>query len=388
MCLFFSESNAFLVTTYKTDKLNYQVPTRVIVAGAGDNLGTLFQQVARSKALKYNQLNSTEQIVLITAKEPDGDNKALLKSWGFTTQSDSWHTFNGDTLLDEVVKFKQIASIDIFSHSSAQHGIHLDGRAHRLTLNTKNLDRLKGHFMKDAYAFLHGCNAGFMLAPFLSQVWEIPVAGAMTSTNFQRLHNDGNYYLTEEGFFPNTDWAQSNDKTFDTSMACNAGLCKRLKPDNNPYTGFWGEYTEGGLPFFKFFCSKNSTEVCTRIMAKSLLSYIGTTNLKPTSNLTEYRNAVVDFLCPVSAKKDLRKECEANLENALVTGDYTYNPFTKTQVQCDFQKCEAEIKCKNVILSTIAKPGTCELINTFEGKATTIVREYKAYMEAYKYLAN
>jgi hypothetical protein len=388
MCLMAFESNAFLVTTYNTEKLNYNLPTRILVAGAGDDLGTQFQQVARGKALKYSQQYPNEQIVLIAANEPDVDDKAVLKSWGFSFQLENKSTFNGDTLLDETVKFKQIASIDIFSHSSAQHGIHLDGRAHRLTLNTKNIERLKGHFTKDAYAFLHGCNAGFNLAPFLSSAWEIPVAGAMTSTNFQKLHNDGNYYLTEEGFFPNTDWATTNNKSFNETVNCNAGMCLRLKPDNNPYTGFWGEYGDGGLPFYKFFCVKNSLEVCNRVMAKSLLSFIGNTNLKTTETLTEYKNSLFDFLCPVSAKRDLRKECEENLESALVTGDLTYNPFTRTQVQCNFKSCEAEIVCKNVFLTGISKPGTCQLVNHFEGKATTLVREYKAYLDGFKNLNN
>ncbi|MDD4972874.1 MAG: hypothetical protein PHY93_00905 [Bacteriovorax sp.] len=388
MCLLASESNAFLVTTYSSDKLNYNLPTRILVAGAGDDLGTQFQQVARGKALKYSQQYPNEQIVLIAADEPDIDDKIALQNWGFNFQRENKSTFNGDTFLDEAKKFKQIASIDIFSHSSAQYGIHLDGKAHRLTLNTKNVERLKGHFTKDAYAFLHGCNGGFNLAPFLSNAWEIPVAGAMTSTNFQKLHSDGNFYLTEEGFFPNTDWAQTNDKTFNESVKCNAGMCLRLKPDNNPYTGFWGEYGDGGLSFYKFFCIKNSPDACKRVMAKSLLGFVGNTNLKAGATLVEYKKLLFDFLCPVSAKRDLRRECEQNLENALVTGDLTYNPFSRKQIECNFQSCSVEIKCQKVLLTGIYRPGTCQLINNFEGKSTTLVREYKAYLEGFNNLNN
>ena len=386
MLLFALEANAFLITTYKTDTLNYNLPTRILVAGAGDDLGTQFQEVARGKALKYSQQYPNEQIVLITANEPGIDDKLALKNWHFNFQQEIKSSFNGDTFLDQVVKFTQIASIDIFSHSSAQYGIHLDGKAHRLTLNTKHVERLKGHFLKDAYAFLHGCNGGFNLAPFLSSAWEIPVAGAMTSTNFQKLHSDGNYYLSEDGFFPNSDWASVNDKSFDNPVKCNSGMCLRLKPDNNAYTGFWGEYGDGGLSFYKFFCMKNGESECNRVMAKSLLSFVGNSNLKAASSLVEYKKSLFDFLCPVSAKRDLRKECEENLESSLVTGDLTYNPFTKTQIECNFQSCEVEIKCTHFF--GINKPGSCQLINHFDGKSTTLAREYKAYLDGYKYLNN
>jgi hypothetical protein len=40
-----------------------------------------------------------------------------------------------------------------------------------------------------------------------------------------------------------------------------------------------------------------------------------------------------------------------------------------------------------ILFKGVDKPGTCELKNLSNGKATTLVREYKAYLEAYKYLA-
>ncbi|MGZ3787051.1 MAG: hypothetical protein ACXVLQ_00930 [Bacteriovorax sp.] len=386
MCLMATESNAYLVTTFNSAKVNYDLPTRILVAGAGDDLGTQFQEVARGKALKYSQQYPGEQIVLIAANEPDVDDKTVLKNWGFNLVNEDRSSFNGKVLAEEAAKFNKISSIDIFSHSSAQYGIHLDGKAHRLTLNTSGLEKLKGHFLKDAYAILHGCNGGFNLAPFLSGVWEIPVAGAMTSTNFQKLHEDGNFYLTEDGFYPNADWAKINDKSFDEPVNCKPGMCLRLKPDNHPYTGFWGEYADGGLPFYKFFCIKNSTETCTSTMAKSLLSFVGNTNLKKTATLAEYKKSLFDFLCPISAKRDLRGECETNLENSLVSGDQTYNPFSRNQVECDFQSCKVEIKCSKVPLTGVYRPGTCTLMNNFDGKATTLVREYKAYLEGFKNL--
>ncbi len=384
LCLMAFKSHAFLVTALNTDKLDPNKPTHILVAGAGDDLGTQFQQVARSKALKYSQLYPGDQIVMISHDEPEMDNKALLNAWGFQLIKKDRSTFNGKSFIEEAAKFNQIASMDIFSHSSAQYGIHLDGKAHRLTLNTKGLEELKGHFTKDAYVYLHGCNSGFNLAPFLSDVWEIPVAGSMTSTNFQKLHSDGNFYLTEEGFYPSNEWAQTNSKSFNEPVPCNkAGMCLRLKPDNNPYIGFWGEYHDGGLPFYKFFCVKNQSSDCKRIMAKSLLSFNATTNITKNSSLEEYKAVLFDFLCPVSATKNLRGECMTALEKSLTGVNLTYNPFSQEQVECDFKSCKVEISCDKVPLTGVYKPGTCTLVNLAGHGSTTLTTEFKAYIEGF-----
>lgn len=371
---------------FKGNHIDNNQVTRILVAGAGDDLGSQFQYIAKAKAVKYQDQFPNEQIVLITKEETDlGDDTVILKNFGFNLIKKSKATFDGSSFIDEVSKFTAIASIDIFSHSTAQYGVHLDGKAHRLTLNTKGIEKLKGHFTKDAFVFLHGCNAGFKLAPYLSEQWEIPVAGAMTSTNFQKLHSDGNFYLADPGFAPNTEWATTNTLSFNKEIECKDGGCLRLKPDNHPYVGFWGEYNEGGLPFYKFFCVKNSVEDCKRVMAKSMLSFVTTLHLETNSKFEDYKKAVIDFICPISAH-DLRRVCEQSLDAAILTQDETYNPFSRPLVQCDFIKCDIEIKCKKVLFIGGAQPGSCDLSNNFEGKATTLVREYKSYLDAYKYL--
>lgn len=386
MLLVSLSSNAFLITVFNGNQIDYKQKTRVLVSGAGDDLGSQFQFIAKAKAVKYRDQFPSDQIVLITKEETDlGDDTVILKNFGFNLITKSRATFDGSSFVDEISKFNAIASIDIFSHSTAQYGIHLDGKAHRLTLNTKGIEKLKGHFTKDAYVFLHGCNAGFNLAPYLSDKWEVPVAGAMTSTNFQRLHSDGNFYLADEGFAPNTEWATTNNLSFKNETTCKDGGCLRLKPDNHPYVGMWGEYNDGGLPFYKFFCVKNSPEDCKRTMAKSLLSFVSIVHLDSNSKFQDYKKAVIDFICPISAH-ELRRECEQNLDAALLTQDETYSPFSRPLVQCDYTKCDVEIKCQKILFVGVNKPGTCDLTNKFEGKATTLVREYKAYLEAYKYL--
>ena len=378
---------SYHVASYNTENLDPNKPTRVMVVGNGDDLGLLFEEVAKAKAVKYTENYPQDQIALIAINEKEMGSEWNLKRYGFKIERNDSSTLDGKEFIKEVSKFKKILSLDIFSHSSAQFGIHLDGRANRLNITTKGLESLKPNFMKDAFAYLHGCNSGFNLAPFLSNIWGIPVAGSMTSTNFQRLHSDGNFYLSEEGYAPNSDWAKTNALSYDKEVECKTGTCQRLKPDNTPYVGFWGAYRAGGLPFYKFFCVKNSEADCQRVMAKSMLSHTLTINLKKNSSLAEYKKAVFDFLCPVSSKKDLRGECEAKLDEALVTGDMTYNPFSRPQVECNFKECKVEIDCEKVLFTGVPKPGTCELKNNTPAPATTLVREYKAYLAAFPSLS-
>lgn len=376
------------VAVYKSSSIDVNKPTRLLLAGNGDDLGLLFQEVGKAKAMKYNELNSDEQIVFVAIKEKGLDSEASLVRYGFKVVRNERASLDGVEFVNMALAFKKILSLDIFSHSSAQFGIHLDGRENRLNTKTKGLEKLKSNFTKDAFVYLHGCNSGFNLAPFMANTWGVPVAGSMTSTNFQKLHADGNFYLSEEGFAPNSDWSETNTLSYDTETNCSKGACQRLKPDNTPYVGFWGAYREGGLPFYKFFCPKNSSETCLKALANSLLSHTLIVNLKRDSSLSDYKKAVVDFLCPVSSKKDLRGECAAKLEEALITQDYTYNPFSRPQVECDFNSCKVEISCDKVLFTGLPKPGTCELKNKSQGKATTLVREYKAYLDAYTYLKN
>jgi hypothetical protein len=389
VCMIISNAQgAYLIASYNTPTMNKNKPTRIIVAGDGDGLGLLFQEVAKARTLRYAENNPGEQIILITFDDKKLGTGNQLDHWGFKIEEHDKSTMDGKVFVDEISKFKKIRSIDIFSHSSAQFGIHLVGKLHHVNEKTEGLEILKPNFMKDAYVFLHGCNSGFNLAPFLSELWAIPVAGSLTSTNFQKLHSDGNFYLTEEGFSPNSDWAKENNLSTDKTTNCSEGTCQRLKPDNTVYHGWWGEYEDGGLPFYKFFCMKNNNDDCTRVMAKSLLSHTLNINLKKDSTLEEYKKGVIDFLCPVSSTKNLRAECEAKLEESLVTGDMTYNPFTRPAIECDFKGCQAEIACDKIFFTRMPKPGTCTLKNNSVSAPTTLAREYKAYLQGYKMLAN
>ncbi len=379
-----SGAHAFIIATYNGPSLDFTKKTRILVTGVGKEQGNQFQKVAHSKARKLNELYPDEQIVLIAKDEgPNNQNKDQLKSWNFIIQYENRNVFDGENLISEISKFKKISSIDIFAHGTALYGIYLENTKNRFSQDTKATINIKNNFDKDAYIFFHGCNVGFMFAPYLSELLTIPVAGALTSSNFQRLHSDGSFYMTEEGYYPDNDWAKENNSTFKKSLSCSNGNCLRLKPDNHPYYGYWGEYKEGGLPFYKFFCVNNSQRDCERVMAKSLYAFTGTTNLKSNSSIKEYKDLLGDFLCPISGTRDYRKVCRAKMDLSLFTSYKTFNPFRGNQLDCDFKSCHVKFKCKTMPNASVPNGKFCFLINNEEATATTLMREYEAYISGF-----
>lgn len=375
------------VATFGDKSFSANKETRVIVVGAGDDLGLLFQEVAKAKALRYKQVFPNDQVLVIANEEKNLNSLWSLKRYGFNVLRDEKGKFNSKNLLKELRPVTKIKSLDIFSHSSDQFGLYLSGRAFPLTENTEGVSALRSNFTKDAYALLHGCNNGFSIATGLSRVWGLPVAGSLTSSDFEKLHSDGEFYRNNEGQYPNSQWAKVNSMSFDKEVSCAEGGCMRMKPDNHAYVGFWGNYREGGLPFYKFFCLSKSDVDCRKAMAKSMLGHTLKVNLNKNSSFEDYKKGVADYLCPVSSKSDLKRNCEEELNLALDSGEETYNPFPRPQLECDFKGCMASIDCDKTMIKNIVKPGSCILKNKAPKKASTIVREYKEYLKAYEYLA-
>ena len=381
-------------------KIDYSVRTRVIVAGNGSELVNLFQQVAGAKARKYRELYPNDQIVFLGIKEQPEDSKGKkleydniksLNSFGFWVETVKIMGMDKDidveNLTAALLKFKKIASIDIYSHASAAYGVVLDGKFNRLEVGDKTLMKIKDNMTEDSYVFLHGCNSAHV-ASYLSKVLEVPVAGSMTSTNSQLLMNDGRYYFEDEGTHPeNLSFVKINSVGFKKKAGCYSGACVRLKPDRNPYNGYWGEFKEG-LSFYKFFCAKNEDRRCKETMARSMLSWISTKAIDENSSLEDYKEVVKDFLCPTNKDGTAAKTCAEELEKAIqVGGNHKYNPFRGEQVFCDLVNCRVKVKCEYMPIIGIAKKKSCVQVQTTSSEyATTTVDEYLNYLEGFKYL--
>lgn len=383
-----SQAFAYITATYGSQGAHSDVRTHVLIVGKGNELSTLLQTTAAAKAKKYAELYPQEQVYLISVNETGkDDNLELLAKYGFKNVDEkSGFNFTSGDVFKEMKKFNKIASVDIFSHSVAYYGVILDGKLNRMDPKKDGYEKLAGNFTADAYAFLHGCNSGQFLAPVLSLQWGIPVAGSFTATDFNRMHQNGNWYFDDgrkptEGSFDTV-----NKVTYERNELCAEGACRRLHPDNFTYNGYWGDFSEGGLGFYKYFCMRNSTEACNKAMARAALSYVSTKAINMNSSLEDYKTVVFDSLCPVSSKPEIREKCMEGLERAAATGG-TYDSFSGKSLQCDFKGCQAKFKCKRIPMLDLLQKGSCEVINLrASAKTTTQVEEFKAYMNGWKLL--
>lgn len=384
-----SQAFAYITATYGNDSTDPNVRTHVIIAGRGNELKTLFQISSAAKAKKYAELHPNEQVYFIGVNETEkAENLDLLTSLGYRNvkETSSFFSFTSKDVMKEMSKFKQIASVDIYSHSVAYYGVILDGKTNRMDPKKDGYEKLAGNFTSDAFAVLHGCNSGQFLAPVLSKQWGIPVAGSFTFTDFQRMHENGNFYFDDSRKPSTGSFASVNKKTYQRNELCTEGACRRLYPNNFAYDGYWGVFSEGGLGFYKFFCMQNSDEVCFKAMARAAMSSVSVKAVNMNSSFEDYKEVVIDWMCPLSAKSDVRQKCIAGLDKALATGG-TYDSYDGKSVQCDFKGCEAKFKCKKIPLIDLLKPHSCEVVNLRKSaKTTTQVNEYKAFLKGWQLL--
>lgn len=375
--LLISAAQAGYFTSIKnSNMLDYNRRTHILVAGRGSELATLFQSAAASKSVKLQELYPQDQIVLLSYNElGEQQNAAKLRGWGFQIVSLNNNLFTKQRLVADLARFRKIASLELFTHTSALAGAQLEGQAYRISQDD-DISNLRGNFTADSFIYLHGCNSGFNLAPAWSSMLEVPVAGSLTYTGFQKLHTNGEFYPYEDALKPDGEWSPVNALSFPQTRDCVGGGCLRMKPDNSPYVGGWGDYNDGGgLPFYKFFCVKSSKTRCLKAMAESLFGLLGKKDFNFKSSAAEYNQLLLEFFCPISAKRPIREACVRDLP-AAAARNQVYNPFQGKLLTCNFRKCQFEIRCAETAAS-------CRLFNPLPS-SNAVVDEYRTYLRAYQ----
>lgn len=385
--LFSSFASAGYLTAYlQGTKQTLNTPTHIIVAGVGMELGMSLQWAAVAKAKRYKDLYPDHQVYLIAHLETEFNKRPInnfryLNQWGFRLEKSYNSLFTQESLTDKMVQFSQIASIDLFTHNSPHYGAQLESKYYRMTPDSKENKRLVGHFMPDAYAILHGCNTGFVVAPALSRTWGIPVAGTLASTGFEYLGRDGLFHFSGDS---RAGKASVNNVSYNESISCEKGACTRMKPANYTYDGVWGNFEDGGLNFFKFFCVKNDTATCYRIMAKSLIESLSIKAVSARPSLADYKELIYDFLCTSGSGGQYRSTCKKNLERYHMTKQIGSNGFYGRQIQCSFKECFAEVDCFSFNGQLVHH--TCSVKNHWSGQVDTLEREYEAYLKGFELL--
>lgn len=374
-------------------------PAHLIIVGVGNELHDALQKTAITRAFKYRELYPEEPVFLLTHSEEPAENEYFsfttgepitpltnvqkLRNAGFRNVQQFKNVFSDRKVLAEIRSFTQIRSLDFYSHNSPHYGIQLESNAYRLAPTSQGLESLASLFTEDAFGFIHGCNSGWIVATEFSKKMGIPFAGSFASTDFEFLNSDGQFYQRTAGQFPATHFPRRNAVSFKTRKSCAFGGCIRMKPNNTPYNGTWGNLENGGLNAYKFFCPGIAENRCLIAMATSLFSFPSIRPLGLESPVDEYREVLVDFLCPVQEKGKFRKDCRADLEHYARVGERLNKVFPTPEVQCDFNGCQAEPVCKRNRDGGYIH-GTCKVENASLAPVTTVNEEYLYYLKGFE----
>lgn len=363
------EGSDELVATFdRIGKIDLAKTSRILLVGDSDQLGELPLYAATTRARRYAQLYPDQQIVLFVTKEvreptvaqtgstvvrqePFGDNVALA----------DLRTLTGAKLVAALDRFPRIASIDFFGHSSP-FGALLESEGTDRVLAASmpaNMALLKDNFARDTapYVTLNGCNGAAHVAPEMSRLWELPVSGALTGSNFQELMSDGRWYFNDEGFSPpGTRRAAKNDKSFGAAStpSCSAGACVRMKPQDSPYRGVWAKPETGfqyGLGYYKFFCDyADPQSTCAEGMAASLYAFASVKPIDARSSDADVKEVLADFFCSGTKDPTWFDGCRTQLFAAATSGA-AFSPMKSANDyshECDFKGCEQKLRCTEV----------------------------------------
>lgn len=409
-----------LVATFdRRGSIDLNKTSRILLVGDSHQLGTLPLTSATTKARRYAQLYPNDQIVLFVTKDVRDASVAsagatVVRSEPFGTVALSdLRRLSGDKLVTALDRFKRIASIEFFGHSSPFAAL-LESEGDARTLGPAmpgNIGILKDNFARDTNPFVafNGCNGGATVAPQLSKMWELPVSGALTGSNFQELYSDGRWYFHDDGFFPaGLTKLAKNDKSFGPGVApsCSSGACVRMKPQDSPYRGVWADPATGfqyALGFYKFFCDyADPNGTCAKGMATSLYSFPSIKPIDENSSDADVNEVLADFFCSGAADATWFDKCKTGLFAAAnATPDAPFSSMKSANdysLECDFAKCEQKFRCAKDSAGNPQKK-TCAWVSASCGASTpaaqcrpknttkeTTTKELAKYLEGHKAL--
>ncbi len=380
----------YRIGLFKDSYLDLDKPTHVIVIGSAVKEDSdQFFQSGVSKAQRYKELWPNEQVVFMSSPEvKDTDDESVFNKFNIVVTKVVKENFTGDKLINELMQFNKIASLDFYGHSSPWSlKIGKRDSAFDPAAYPKSLKKLKTKFTPNAYISLNACSTGFMIAPTMSRLLELPVSGSLTSSMFERIESDGLWY--KEYDWTEGNYVEVNNKSYEESLSCSLGFCWRMKPSRFDYASYWGVFKEGGLSFYKFFCNfdDNRDNHCEKGMAKSLLSFPSVHPLTENSSVEEFKDVAFDWLCSTAKDKKYFNHCVDGITAALNRGDFVFQTHPGNELICDFKSCKAKIVCKDkVIFGSGPKGGSCKLEAEQNPSPTTAAKELQSFLKGFKSL--
>lgn len=361
--------------------------THIIVVGSAvKEDSNQFFQSGLSRAQRYKELWPEHQVVFLSSPEVRGaEDEEVFNRFSIFVVKVVKENFTGDRLINELGQFSKIASLDFYGHSSpwalklGKTDSALDPLAYE-----NSLAKLKGKFLPNAYITLSACSTGFIIAPALSRILEIPVAGSLTSSLFERIESDGKWYKEDD--WTKDNYVESNTVSYTEPVTCAEGLCWRMKSSRYSYSSYWGKF-DTGLSFYKFFCDfNNSDRHCEKGMAKSLLSFPSLKPLTENSTEQEFKTIAYDWLCSTAKDKNYYTNCVNGITMAISRGDMIYQSHPGNELICSFKGCEAKIVCKGKIFGDGPRGGSCKAEFAPNPAPVNAAREFQSLLEGFRLL--
>lgn len=367
-------ASAYFIASNKS-AINNSLPTHILVAGYPDELDELFVHSLLTQAQVFKEKFPEHQIVIVGRN----DDRKLVTEKGYNLIDKNRELLKDEALEGLVQRLKLIKSLDIYAHSNPVTGILLDkGTLVTQILNEKNdfWGMFAGKLQKESFFRFHGCNAGLKMAPLVAEKTKVAVFAALTGTDFQTIYKDS-FWAREQDADKN-DRSVKNTLSFTNEKSCAAGFCRRMKPDNRSYSGYWGDWSEGGYPNYKVFCGSNQNENCSVGAMESVLTFPSVFPAAKVTTLAEFKSIVHDFLCPFGYDKTKQGKCIEALESSLSGANTQYSPFNGETLNCDFVKCFAHFSCSG------SSSNSCRLVNEKPGPNETFTNEYKFILKAFE----
>ncbi|GAB4010010.1 MAG: hypothetical protein Fur0010_01790 [Bdellovibrio sp.] len=373
---------------YQDLVLDTNKPTHIIIVGSAVKEDSdQFFQSGLARAQRYKELNPNMQVYIMSSPEVRGrDDQEVFDKFNMPIVKLVDKTFTAEVLFEELAPFTKIASIDFYGHSSpwaiklGKSDAALDADAYESALR-----KLAPKLMPNAYVTLNGCNSGFNTAPAMSRALGVPVSGALTGSLFELYQTDGHWYKKrdrDDSLYP-----AANQHSFMRDLDCKLGMCWRMKPDRANYSSYWGQFKEGGLSFYKFFCNfDNTNQKCEKGMANALLSFPSVVALDSRPTEEDFKKVVFDWLCSTGQNDQYFDSCVQGIQAAVSRGDLVYQQHPGNALNCDFKTCNAKVVCKKKVFGNGIRGGSCKLETEENPRPTTISREFLAFLKGFKAL--
>lgn len=384
-----SESSDFPSTEYRIGLfqdliMDTQKITHIIVVGSAVKEDSdQFFQSGISRAFRYKELYPDHQVVIMSSPDVvNTEDAQVFANYNIVVIKKVLEKFTATNMINEMLAFNQIASFDFYGHSSPWAMKIGDMNAAFYPGDHYNdLRKLRSQFLPNAYVTLNACNTGFYIAPELSEILELPVSGALTSSMFERIESDGLWYKEDD--WTRGNYVETNKFTYNQPLACKLGVCVRMKPSRFEYNSVWGHFVEGGLSFNKFFCKfDNSDGRCERGMANSLLTFPSVMPITLDSGIDAFRAVAFDWLCSTAQDKTYFTKCVTGIDDAIARFDLVFQSHPGNELMCDFNSCNASVLCQQEPDGT-PKLGTCHIKTPTNPEPTNAAREMLSFMKGY-----